>query len=203
VTQGERSITEGRMQAQQMDSLLGKIVRINATARFPKDNPFVGKEGVRPERVARADGGDAHAGALHRPDWIFERKFDGIRCSRSSAARRRLYSRNRLPQNCRRSPRAIAALPVRDVILDGEVTWDGHSALPRVRHPVARRPRRDALPLEERRALLRAAASSRRCSASSALDDPRAVGARVPRGWEGVIAKRRGSPYEHAARSTG
>jgi aldose sugar dehydrogenase len=49
VTQGDRSITPGRMQAQQMDSLLGKIVRINADGTIPKDNPFVGKEGVRPE----------------------------------------------------------------------------------------------------------------------------------------------------------
>jgi len=49
VTQGERSITPGRMQAQQMDSLLGKIVRLNADGSIPKDNPFVGKDGVRPE----------------------------------------------------------------------------------------------------------------------------------------------------------
>jgi glucose/arabinose dehydrogenase len=49
VTLGERSITEGRMQAQRMDGLLGKIVRINADGSVPKDNPFVGKEGVRPE----------------------------------------------------------------------------------------------------------------------------------------------------------
>jgi glucose/arabinose dehydrogenase len=49
VTQGERSITEGRMQAQRMDGLLGKIVRLNTDGSVPKDNPFVGKEGVRPE----------------------------------------------------------------------------------------------------------------------------------------------------------
>jgi glucose/arabinose dehydrogenase len=49
VTQGDRSITEGRMQAQRMDGLLGKIVRINADGSIPKDNPFAGKEGVRPE----------------------------------------------------------------------------------------------------------------------------------------------------------
>jgi glucose/arabinose dehydrogenase len=49
VTQGDRSITEGRMQAQRMDGLLGKIVRLNADGSVPKDNPFVGKEGVRPE----------------------------------------------------------------------------------------------------------------------------------------------------------
>jgi glucose/arabinose dehydrogenase len=53
VTQGERSITEGRMQAQRMDGLLGKIVRINADGSIPKDNPFVGNEGVRPEIWSR------------------------------------------------------------------------------------------------------------------------------------------------------
>ena len=49
VTQGDRSITEGRMQSQKMESLLGKIVRINPDGTIPKDNPFVGKDGVRPE----------------------------------------------------------------------------------------------------------------------------------------------------------
>jgi glucose/arabinose dehydrogenase len=49
VSQGDRSITAGRMQAQKMDSGIGKLVRINADGTIPKDNPFVGKEGVRPE----------------------------------------------------------------------------------------------------------------------------------------------------------
>ena len=49
ITLGERSITEGRMQAQRMDGLLGKVVRINPDGSIPKDNPFVGKAGVRPE----------------------------------------------------------------------------------------------------------------------------------------------------------
>ncbi|HYT68570.1 MAG TPA: PQQ-dependent sugar dehydrogenase [Vicinamibacterales bacterium] len=49
VTQGERSITPGRMQAQRMNSLLGKIVRLNDDGTVPRDNPFVGKPGVRPE----------------------------------------------------------------------------------------------------------------------------------------------------------
>jgi glucose/arabinose dehydrogenase len=49
ITLGDRSISEGRMQAQRQDSLLGKIVRINADGSIPKDNPFVGKEGGRPE----------------------------------------------------------------------------------------------------------------------------------------------------------
>jgi glucose/arabinose dehydrogenase len=49
VTMGDRSITPGRMQAQNMDSLIGKIARINADGSIPKDNPFVGKPGVRAE----------------------------------------------------------------------------------------------------------------------------------------------------------
>jgi glucose/arabinose dehydrogenase len=49
VTMGDRSITEGRMQSQKMDSLIGKMARINADGSIPKDNPFVGKAGVRPE----------------------------------------------------------------------------------------------------------------------------------------------------------
>jgi aldose sugar dehydrogenase len=49
ITLGDRSIPEGRAQAQRMDGLLGKIVRLNADGSVPKDNPFVGKDGVRPE----------------------------------------------------------------------------------------------------------------------------------------------------------
>jgi glucose/arabinose dehydrogenase len=49
ITLGDRSITEGRMQSQRMDGLLGKIVRINPDGSIPKDNPFVGNDGVRPE----------------------------------------------------------------------------------------------------------------------------------------------------------
>ena len=37
------------MQAQRLDGLLGKIVRLNPDGSVPKDNPFVGKDGVRPE----------------------------------------------------------------------------------------------------------------------------------------------------------
>jgi glucose/arabinose dehydrogenase len=37
------------MQAQRLDGLLGKIVRLNPDGSVPKDNPFAGKEGVRPE----------------------------------------------------------------------------------------------------------------------------------------------------------
>jgi len=49
VTMGERSIMEGRMQAQRLDGLLGKIARINPDGSIPKDNPFVGRAEVKPE----------------------------------------------------------------------------------------------------------------------------------------------------------
>lgn len=49
ITLGERSITAGRMQAQRLDGQLGKIVRLQPDGSIPKDNPFVGKDGVRPE----------------------------------------------------------------------------------------------------------------------------------------------------------
>jgi glucose/arabinose dehydrogenase len=49
VTTGDRSITEGRMQAQRLDGLLGKVVRINPDGSIPKDNPFFGKPGAMPE----------------------------------------------------------------------------------------------------------------------------------------------------------
>jgi glucose/arabinose dehydrogenase len=64
VTQGERSITEGRMQAQRMDGLLGKIVRINRDGSIPKDNPFAGKDGVRPE-IWSIGHRNVQAAALH------------------------------------------------------------------------------------------------------------------------------------------
>lgn len=49
ITLGERSIIPGRMQAQKLDSLLGKIVRVNRDGSIPKNNPFVNAEGARPE----------------------------------------------------------------------------------------------------------------------------------------------------------
>src|SRR5262245_6536380 len=49
VTQGDRQVEAGRQLVQQLDTLQGKIVRINKDGSIPKDNPFVGKEGARGE----------------------------------------------------------------------------------------------------------------------------------------------------------
>ena len=49
VTLGERSILPGRVQAQDLASDLGKIVRIRPDGTIPKDNPFIARKGARPE----------------------------------------------------------------------------------------------------------------------------------------------------------
>jgi glucose/arabinose dehydrogenase len=64
VTLGDRSITEGRMQAQRLDSLLGKIVRINADGSIPEDNPFVDTKGARSE-IWSIGHRNVQAAALH------------------------------------------------------------------------------------------------------------------------------------------
>lgn len=49
ITLGERSILQGRVQARDLSSDLGKIVRILPDGTIPKDNPFVARKGARPE----------------------------------------------------------------------------------------------------------------------------------------------------------
>ena len=59
------------------------------------------------------------------PAWTFEHKLDGIRVlvwKRGDDVR--MYSRNHLPQDVPHVAAAIAKLPRRDLILDGELDWD-------------------------------------------------------------------------------
>ncbi len=49
VTLGDRSDAPMRPQAQDLGSHMGKTIRINADGSVPADNPFVGREGARPE----------------------------------------------------------------------------------------------------------------------------------------------------------
>jgi glucose/arabinose dehydrogenase len=49
ITLGERSILPGRVQARDLKSHFGKIVRINPDGSVPKDNPFIGRKEARPE----------------------------------------------------------------------------------------------------------------------------------------------------------
>lgn len=132
------------------------------------------------------------------PDWLFERKFDGIRLLAYKRGQDvQLFSRNRLRQNLPALEKAIAALPVNDVILDGEVTWDLQSGY-HVFDILWRNGRLvTALPLEERRALLKALPLATPLRRVDLLKDDNPWERARREGWEGVIAKRRGSPYEH------
>ena len=138
------------------------------------------------------------------PDWVFERKFDGIRLlAFKDGDEVRLLSRNRLPQNAAYPAvvDAVRKLPVQSVILDGEaigmfgprgklgyhvfdILWlNAHSVT--------------ELPLHERQALLRALPLRSPLERVAALDYERPWEHACREGWEGVIAKRRDAAYEH------
>lgn len=133
------------------------------------------------------------------PEWIFERKYDGIRLlAFKKGSDVRLFSRNRLPQNLPAISRAIANLPNGQLILDGEITWGGG----RVTYHVFDIMWLDgskvtSLPLDERRALLTALPLSEPLQRVESIDGPTPWERAQKEGWEGVIAKRRDSVYEH------
>src|SRR3989442_1237161 len=133
------------------------------------------------------------------PEWIFERKFDGIRLlAFRQGPDARLLSRNRLPQNYPPIAEAIANLPVRDLILDGEVTW-GKAGMVYHVFDVLWLDGRDvtSLPLDERRALLDPLPLRSPLQRVAPLTDSKPWERACSEGWEGVVAKRRDSPYEH------
>jgi len=133
------------------------------------------------------------------PEWIFERKFDGIRLlAYKNGTNVELFSRNQLPQDIPSVIEAVQNLPVADAILDGEITWgrgkrayhvfdvmwlDGRSVT--------------TLPLEERRALLAQLPFQPPLHRVDLVEDTSPWELAQREGWEGVIAKRRGSTYEH------
>jgi bifunctional non-homologous end joining protein LigD len=132
------------------------------------------------------------------PDWLFERKFDGIRLlAYKRGAEVQLYSRNRLPQHLPSVAQAVAQLPVKDAILDGEVAWDGSSSYHVFDVLWLNGKKVTDLPLEERRAILKALPFSAPMRRVELLNDDNPWERARREGWEGVIAKRRGSIYEH------
>jgi len=131
-------------------------------------------------------------------DWLFERKFDGIRLlAYKRGGDVRLYSRNRLPQELPAVAEAVAALPVHDAILDGELTWDRMSGYHVFDILWLNGQDVTTRPLEERRALLQRLPFEGPMRRVDLVDDVEPWERARREGWEGVIAKRRGSPYEH------
>lgn len=132
------------------------------------------------------------------PDWLFERKFDGIRLLAYKRGKDvQLLSRNRLPQHLPSVQHAIARLPVKDAILDGEVAWDGVSSYHVFDVLWINGKKVTGLPLEERRAILKSLRFTAPMKRVELLNDPNPWERARREGWEGVIAKRRGSVYEH------
>ncbi len=159
--------------------------------------------------------------AFSHPDWIFERKLDGIRClAIRSGQQTRMLSRNDLDLS-RRYPeikQAVAAQAGSRFAIDGEVVaFDGAQTsfarlAERGQHPVPvffyvfdllwldghdlR-----ALPLRSRKRLLNDAITFTdplRLTTHRNRDGEAMFAEACRRGWEGVIAKRANSPYREA-----
>jgi bifunctional non-homologous end joining protein LigD len=138
------------------------------------------------------------------PEWVFERKLDGIRLlAFKEGAEVRLLSRNRLPQNDAYPSfvQAVAKLPVTNVILDGEATgvWNARDPVGYHVFDILWLDGRDltSLPLEDRREHLSRLPLKPPLALVPRLDDAEPWQRARREGWEGVIAKRRDSPYEH------
>ncbi len=133
------------------------------------------------------------------PEWIFERKFDGIRLlAFKNGQDVGLFSRNRLPQNIPSVAQAIMRLSIDELILDGEITWGGGEVTYHI-FDVMWLDGRDltSLPLDARRELLSELPLTEPLERVVSLDDLLPWERAQTEGWEGVIAKRRDSLYEH------
>lgn len=138
------------------------------------------------------------------PEWVFERKLDGIRLLAFKRGEEvQLFSRNHLLQNPAYPEvvRAVAALPVREVILDGEAlgVWNNRSALGYHLFDVLWLDGRDltGLTLDVRREALERIPVQAPLEIVGRLADSEPWERACREGWEGVIAKRRDSVYEH------
>jgi bifunctional non-homologous end joining protein LigD len=141
-----------------------------------------------PQAGAQGSGAQDHGGRLYRAPG----------CRRTFPHDVRLFSRNRLEKDLPDVAAAIAALPVRDAILDGEMTW-GHRGAAYHVFDVTWLDGRDVtgLPLTERRALLDTLPLHGPLRRVVAINETEPWEKARVEGWEGVIAKRRDSPYEH------
>ena len=132
------------------------------------------------------------------PEWIFERKYDGIRLiAYKEGANVRLLSRNRLPRHEPEIANAVASLPIGNAILDGESGWHGGSSYHVFDILWLDDRSVTALPLWERRALLERLPLRAPLARVPLIDGDKPWERPCREGWEGVIAKRRDSPYEH------
>jgi bifunctional non-homologous end joining protein LigD len=133
------------------------------------------------------------------PDWVFERKYDGIRLlAYKKGDDVQLFSRNHLPQDLPSIQHAIERIPHHELIVDGEITWRGGKVEYHVFDIMWLDGRNvTTLPLEERRDLLAQLPFEEPLQRVALIEDQSPWERAQLEGWEGVIAKRRGSIYEH------
>ena len=133
------------------------------------------------------------------PEWIFERKFDGIRLlAYKKGDDVQLFSRNHLAQNVPAVRKVIERLPHQELILDGEITWRGGEVAYHVFDIMWLDGRNvTTLPLEERQQLLAQLPLEDPLRRVQLIEDESPWERAEREGWEGIIAKRRGSIYEH------
>src|SRR5262245_25223076 len=134
------------------------------------------------------------------PEWIFERKLDGIRMlAFKKGTDVKLYSRNRLLQHYPAVTEAIAKLPVREAILDGEAAWEPGSKIAYHIFDLLWLDGRSLMqvPLDARRALLKKIRLHPPLAHVEEIKHEKPWELACSEGWEGVIAKLRTSPYEH------
>jgi bifunctional non-homologous end joining protein LigD len=159
------------------------------------------------------------------PNWIFERKLDGIRCMahRDDGGRVRLISRTdkEMTGQFREAAEALERQPARDFVIDGEVVafQDGITSFSKLQRRARERVSvflyvfdllrlegRDVrdLPLRRRKALLRDSfefGGRVRYSPHRNEHGTKLFRKACSQGLEGLIAKRADSPYRSAARS--
>src|SRR5262245_14864689 len=132
------------------------------------------------------------------PEWVFERKFDGIRLlAYKNGTDVQLYSRNRKPQDIPSIANAIRMLPHREIILDGEVTWGRGKVAYDVFDVMWLDEDVTKQTWEQRSQLLSQLPFAEPLRLVVAVDDEMPWELAQRKGWEGVIAKRRDSLYEH------
>jgi bifunctional non-homologous end joining protein LigD len=159
------------------------------------------------------------------PNWIFERKLDGIRCMahRDDGGPVRLISRTdkEMTGQFREAAAALERQPARDFVIDGEVVafQDGITSFSKLQRRARERVSvflymfdllrlegRDVrdLPLRRRKALLRDSfefGGRVRYSPHRNEHGTKLFREACSQGLEGLIAKRADSPYRSAARS--
>jgi ATP-dependent DNA ligase len=134
------------------------------------------------------------------PEWIFEHKLDGIRLlAFRDGDHVRLLTRNRLARDIPQVSRAIRALPVDEVVLDGESTWEPGSEVAYHVFDILWLNGRSttSLPLTERYELLDRLELTPPLGRVTRVHGERPWEHACAQGWEGVIAKRIDSTYEH------